>query len=112
MTSRLDEAARNGESEIARHGRLLSKMADREALDRYALSVPSLLGLNDKHARFYESQEKKLKALKKAVQKEKNESLGVFNSVSDDFEKLLTEAIQASFQTGSPAPLENAQSTS
>jgi hypothetical protein len=103
MTNRLDEAARSGESEIARNGRFLSKMADRDALDRYALSVPALPPLNEKHARFYENQDKKLKALQKAVQKEKDESLGVFNSVSGDFEKLLTEAIQASFQTGSPA---------
>lgn len=112
LTGRLDEAARSAEAEIASHGRLLSKIADREALDRYALSVPALPALNEKHARFHESQDKKLKALQKAVQKEKDESLGVFNSVSGDFEKLLTEAIQASFDTGPLASIENAQAAS
>ncbi len=112
MTGSLDEAARSAEAEIARHGRLLSKIADRGALDRYALSVPALPALNEKHARFYENQDKKLKAMQKAVQKEKDESLGVFNSVSGDFEKLLAEAIQASFQTASPASFEKAQAAS
>jgi hypothetical protein len=98
----LDEAARSGEADIACHDRLLNKMPGRDALDSYALSCPSLPPLNEKHAKFYESQEKKFRALQKAVQKEKDESLGVFDSVSADFEKLLAEVAQSSLQT---APL-------
>ncbi len=100
----LDEAARAGEAGIARHDRLLNKIPDRTALDRYALSAPALPQLNEKHAKFAESQEKKLKALQKTVQKEKNESLGVFEAAAQDFEKLLAEVVQASLQTAPPPP--------
>ncbi len=102
MKNALDDASRSGEDDIACHNRLINKIPDRDTLDLYTLSAPTLPPLNEKYAKFYESQEKKLKALQKAVQKEKNESLGVFDAVSADFEKLLAEVAKASLQTASP----------
>jgi hypothetical protein len=100
----LDDAARDGEDDIARHDRLLNKLPDRSVHDRYALSAPALPALNEKHAGFVEAQEKKLKALKKEIQKEKNESFGVFESASEGFEKLIGEAVQASLQIAPASP--------
>jgi hypothetical protein len=98
----LEEGAREGEAEIARHDRLFNKLPDRTALERYALSAPALPQLNERSFRFIQIQEKKLKALQKAIQKEKDESLGMFEAASGDFEKLLAEAVQASLQTTLP----------
>jgi hypothetical protein len=100
----LDDAARDGEDDIARHDRLLNKLPDRSILDRYALSAPALPVMNEKHVKFVEAQEKKLKALKKEVQKEKDESFGVFESASEGFEKLIAEAVQASLQIAPASP--------
>jgi hypothetical protein len=104
--NKLDDAVENGEADIACHYRLLNKVSDRDANEHYALSAQSLPPLNEKHARFYKGQEKKFKELQKAVQKEKDESLGVFDAASADFEKLLAEAIHASLQTA-PAMVRN-----
>jgi hypothetical protein len=100
----IDDAARDGEDDIARHDRLLNKLPDRSVLDLYALSAPSLPALNEKHAKFVEIQEKKLKALQKAVQREKDESLGVFESASEGFAKLIAEVVQASLQIAPASP--------
>jgi hypothetical protein len=103
LSAALDEAAKNGEDDIARHDRLFNKLPDRRAIERYALSAPALPPLNDKHAKFVESQEKKFKALQKTLQKEKEESFGIFETASEGVEKLVAEAVQASLQTGSSA---------
>jgi hypothetical protein len=100
----LDNAARDGEDDIARHDRLLNKLSDPSLLDRYALSSPTLPALNEKHVKFVEAHEKKLKAQKKEVQKEKDESFGVFESASEGFEKLIAEAVQASLQIAPASP--------
>ncbi len=113
MKNRLDDAARSGETDIACHDRLLNKFPDRETIDRYALSVQTLPQLNEKHAKFYENHEKKLKSVRKTVQKERDESLGVFDAVSEDFEKLLAEVAKASLETASPSyPQESAGDSS
>jgi hypothetical protein len=108
----LGEAAREGEAGIARHDRLFNKLPDRTALDRYALSAPALPRLNERRSSFVESQEKKLKALRKAVQKEKDESLGILEAAAQDFEKLLAEAVQASLQTTPPGDPDGAGAAS
>lgn len=97
--NKLDDAVENGEADIACHDRLLNKVAGQDAHEHYVLSAQSPPPLNEKHIRFYKGQEKKFKELQKAVQKEKDESLGVFDAASADFERLLAEAIQASLQT-------------
>jgi hypothetical protein len=94
----LDEAARNAEHEIGCHQRLANKLPDREALGLYTLSMNSLPELSDKHAKFYEAQERKLKALQKSAHRERDDALGVFDGASVNFQKLLTEASQTSLQ--------------
>jgi hypothetical protein len=96
---KLDDTVEAGEADIACHDRLLKKVSDRDALDCYALTTQALPPLNEKHVLFYKGQEKKFKDLQKAVQKEKNESLGVLDAASADFERLLAEAVQSSLRT-------------
>jgi hypothetical protein len=91
----LEEAARDAEAQIARHDRLINKVASPES---YAIGLKQLPPLSGKQIRFYESQDKKLKALQKSAQREQEDLLGVFEAASADFQKLLAEASQASLQ--------------
>lgn len=97
LKAKLEEAARDGETEIASSDRLMNKVPDR-SLEFYAVSIRNLPVLDDKHTKFYETQEKRLKSLQKNAQKEQNDVLGVFDAASADFQMLLAEASQASLK--------------
>jgi hypothetical protein len=92
----LEEAAQDAEAQVARHDRLINKVPSPECRDTYAIGVKLLPPLSGKQIKFYESQDKKLKALQKSAQKEQEDVLGVFEAASADFQKLLAEASQAS----------------
>jgi hypothetical protein len=94
----LEEAAQDAEAQIARHDRLINKVPSLEGRESYAIGVKQLPPLSEKQIKFYESQDKKLKALQKSAQKEQNDVLGVFEAASADFQKLLADASQASLQ--------------
>ncbi len=64
----------------------------------YSIAVKQLPALSEKQIKFYETQEKKLKALQKSAQKEQSDALGVFEAASADFQKLLADASQVSLQ--------------
>jgi hypothetical protein len=97
----LDEGVRDAEAEIACHDRLVNKVPDRGTFDLYTVAIKPLPMLSETHVKFYETQEKKLKALQKSAQKEQDDGLGVFAAASAGFQKLLAEASQASLQTAS-----------
>ncbi len=102
----LEETARNAEAEIACHDRLANKLQDR-ALDIYAVALKPLPPLGEKHVKFYETQEKKLRTLQRSAQKERSDALGVFDAASEDFQALLAEASHTSLQaarTSTPFP--------
>lgn len=92
----LEEAARDAEGELATHDRLINKVPGREASDVFAIGVRQLPGLSEKQIKFYETQDKKLKLLQKNASKEQSDVLGVFETASADFQKLLANASQAS----------------
>jgi hypothetical protein len=94
----LEETARDAEAQITRHDRLINKVPSPEGRESYALGVKQLPPLSGKQIKFYESQDKKLKALQKSAQKEQEDVLGVFETASADFQKLLAEASQASLR--------------
>ncbi len=94
----LQEAADDADRQIAVAGRLLNKVPEPGNSDGYSIALKSLPPLPDKQLKFYESQERKLKALQKAVQKEQGDVLGLFEAASADFQKLLAHASQASLQ--------------
>jgi len=94
----LEEAARDAEAEIAVRERLINKVPGRDGREIYSIVVRQLPALSEKQVKFYETQEKKLKALQKSVQKEQSDALGVFEAASADFQKLLSDASQASLQ--------------
>jgi hypothetical protein len=96
----LEEAVQDAEVQIAQHDRLMNKVRSFESRDSYAVAVKQLPPLGEKQVKFYESQDKKLKALQKSAQKEQNDALGVFEAASADFQKLLAEVSQASLQAG------------
>ncbi len=94
----LEEAAADAEAQLAVHDRLVNKVPARDSRDLYAIAVSKLSPLPEKQIRFYESQDKKLKALQKSAAKEQDDALGVFEAASADFQKLLAEASHASLQ--------------
>ncbi len=94
----LEQAAREAEDELSAHQRVLAKVPDREAREILAFSVKQLPELSEKHVKFFETQEKKLKALQKDASKEQGDMLGVFETASADFQKLLADASQASLR--------------
>jgi hypothetical protein len=94
----LEEAAQEAEAQIARHGRLINKVPSPDYSESYAIGVKQLPPLSGKQIKFFESQDKRLKALQKSAQKEQEDILGVFEAASADFQKLLAEASQASLQ--------------
>jgi len=104
LLSRLEEIVQDSEAEIAAHERLHRKVRDSGSRDLYAFAFKPLPALSEKHVKFYEAQEKKLKALQKATQKEQRDLLGVFDEASADFQRLLAECSQASLSAaGVPA---------
>jgi hypothetical protein len=94
----LDEAARDAEVQLACHERLTIKVRDPELSGFYSMALKPLPPLGEKQVKFYESQDKKLKALQKSAQKEQSDGLGIFDSASADFQKLLAEASHASLE--------------
>jgi hypothetical protein len=94
----LREAADDADAQIAAHGRLLNKVPEPETCDGYSIALRSLPPLSEKRLKFYESQERKLKSLQKAAQKEQGDVLGLFEAASADFQKLLTDASQTSLR--------------
>ncbi len=94
----LEDKARDGEAQLACHVRLANKLPDRDSAELYAIAVKQLPPLSEKQIKFYEAQDKKLKALQKSAQKEQNDVLGVFETASSDFQKLLADASQASLR--------------
>ncbi|MGO8953007.1 MAG: hypothetical protein ACLPWS_09590 [Rhodomicrobium sp.] len=100
----LEEGARDAEVQIAAHGRLIDKLSSRDARDLYAIAVKQLPPLSEKQIKFYETQDKKLKALQKSASKEQSDVLGVFEAASADFQRLLADASQASLNAALAAP--------
>jgi hypothetical protein len=94
----LEESARDAEVQLAAHERLIAKVRDPGMRDFYAFAVKQLPGLNEKQIRFYETQDKKLKALQKSAQKEQSDMLGVFDAATADFQRLLAAASEASLE--------------
>ncbi len=94
----LEEAARDAEAEIAARDRIVNKAPGRDGREIYSIAVKQLPALSEKQIKFYETQEKKLKALQKSAQKEQSDALGVFEAASADFQKLLADASQVSLQ--------------
>jgi hypothetical protein len=93
----LEEAAREAEDEIAAYSRLI-KAPGRETREIHAVAFKRLPALGEKHVKFYETHEKKLKALQKSAQKEQADVLGIFEEATADFRKLLADASQSSLQ--------------
>lgn len=100
----LEEAAREAEDEIAAYSRLI-KAPGRETREIYAIAFKQLPALREKHVKFYETQEKKLKALQKSAQKEQADVLGIFEEATADFQKLLADASRSSLQAAFAQPL-------
>ncbi len=94
----LEEAVRDAEAELAAHDRLINKVPGRERSEVYSIAAKELPPLGEKQIKFYETQEKKLKALQKSAQKEQGDVLGVFEAASADFQRLLAGASRASLQ--------------
>jgi hypothetical protein len=94
----LEETVRDAEGQLAAHERLIAKVRDPEMRDLYAFAVKQLPALNEKQIKFYEVQDKKLKALQKSAHNEQSDVLGVFDAATADFQQLLAEASQASLE--------------
>jgi hypothetical protein len=103
----LQEAADDADAQIAAHGRLLHKVPGPENCDGYSIALKSLPPLSEKRIKFYEAQERKLKSLQKAAQKEQGDVLGLFEAASADFQKLLAGASQASLRAAHAGTGEN-----
>jgi hypothetical protein len=104
----LQEAAEDAEAQIAAYDRLLNKVPGPEAGDVYSVAVKTLPPLSEKQVKFYETQERKLKALQKAAQKEQGDVLDLFETASADFQKLLGNASRSSLQAALALPCEEA----
>ena len=104
----LEEAACDAEAQIACQDRLINKVPGGHSSDFYAVAVKQLPRLGEKQIKFYENQDKKLKALQKSASKEQNDVLGVFEAASADFQKLLADASQASLQAALAGPAQDA----
>ena len=98
------EAAEDAEAQIAAHDRLLNKVRVSEPGDVYSVAVKTLPPLSDKQVKFHETQERKLKALQKAAQKEQGDVLDLFEAASADFQKLLANASRSSLQAALGLP--------
>ncbi|MBT3069876.1 hypothetical protein KKP04_03215 [Rhodomicrobium sp. Az07] len=105
MQAGLDAAARRAEAEIESLERF-SRKGPRGAFV-YALATKPLPSIDAERGKFLDTQERKLKALQKAVQKEKDESCRFLDSAADGFEALLAEAVRASFESAR-APVRSA----
>ena len=92
------EAAEDAEAQIAAYDRLLRKVPGPDTLEVYSVALKTLPPLSEKQLKFYEAQERKLKSLQKSAQKEQSDVLGLFETASADFQKLLADA-----QPGQPA---------
>jgi len=104
LQTALDEAVQNGEAEIEKCERV-SKAAPRSGFV-YALAAKTLPALDGERGKFLETQEKKLRALQKAVQKEKDESFRFLDAAAEGFENVVAEAVRASFKgAGASAPV-------
>lgn len=102
----LEEGARDAEARIGAYDRLINKVPGRDR-EIYSIAVKQLPPLGEKQIKFYEAQEKKLKALQKSAQKEQSDVLGIFEAASADFQKLLADASQASLQAALSSPQRN-----
>ena len=100
----LQEAAEDAEAQIAAYDRLLNKVPGPEAGDVYSVAVKTLPSLSEKQVKFHETQERKLKALQKAAQKEQGDVLDLFEAASADFQKLLANASRSSLQAALALP--------
>ncbi|MBJ7533695.1 hypothetical protein JDN40_06225 [Rhodomicrobium vannielii ATCC 17100] len=92
----LDATARRAEAEIESLERLSRRTARGGFM--YALASKQLPPLELERGKFLETQEKKLKASQKAVQKEKDESFRFLDAAADGFETILAEAVRTSFE--------------
>lgn len=104
----LREAAEDAEAQIAAYDRLLNKVPGPEAGDVYSVAVKTLPPLSERQVKFHETQERKLKALQKAAQKEQGDVLDLFEAASADFSKLLANASRSSLQAALALPCEKA----
>ncbi len=102
------EAAEDAEAQIAAYDRLLNKVPGPEAGEVYSVAVKTLPSLSEKQVKFHETQERKLKALQKAAQKEQGDVLDLFEAASADFQKLLANASRSSLQAALALPCEEA----
>ena len=100
----LQEAAEDAEAQIAAYDRLLNKVPGPDAGDVYTVAVKTLPSLSEKQVKFHETQERKLKALQKAAQKEQGDVLDLFEAASADFQKLLANASRSSLQAALALP--------
>ncbi len=103
----LEEAAEDAEAQIAAYDRLLNKVSGPEAREVYSVALKTLPPLLEKQVKFYETHERKLKALQKAAQKEQGDVLGLFEAASADFQKLLADASRSSLQAAFAVPCED-----
>jgi hypothetical protein len=94
----LDAAAVDAEAEFARHGRLINKVPSQPLCESFAFGVTALPGVPDKQIKFYETQDKKLKALQKNLHKDRSDVLGMFEAASGEFQRLLLDASQESLK--------------
>ncbi len=108
LQSCLDETARDAESEIGAHDRLINKVPGRETADIFAIAAKQLPPLSERQLKFFEAQDRKLKALQKSAQKEQSDVLGIFDAASADFQRLLAEASSASLHAAHSPPYEAA----
>jgi hypothetical protein len=106
LKTSLDEAVSEADAEIAAHDRLANKLPARDVQELNAISVKTLPELSEKHVKFYETHDKRLKALQKSTQKEQNDVLGLFEEASAGFQKLLAEASHTSLRISYTATAE------
>jgi len=97
----LDDAVRRAEAEIEGLERL-SRRSVRGSFV-YALAAKQLPPLDAERGKFLETQEKNLKALQQAVQKEKDESFRFLDAAADGFEGVVAEAVRTSFDSAQPS---------
>ncbi len=107
LVDSLAEAVEDAEAQIAFYDRLLNKARALDTLEVYSVSVKALPALPEKQVKFYETQERKLKSLQKAAQKEQGDILGLFETASADFQTLLASASQASLRAAFAAVCED-----
>jgi hypothetical protein len=97
LQAALDGHVRRAEEEMECQRRILCKWSTRTD-EYFALTAEVLPELNEKHAKFYETQERKLKALQKLALKEQDEILSMFEEAAGEFHKLLAETAQESLR--------------